>query len=240
MGKKELWLRPKKKVLLNDKFWYDNAVVGPHPLENYMKELSKSADLSRYYTNHCIRSTVISSLDEEGFEARHITAVSGHKSENTIHSYSTKCPVSKKREMSDALSSKLDLIVKQDQPPPKKMKLQSTVSRAPEKENIPKEQFGTINQLDLVDWIEIDNNADDFELGKILDEFERNEKALVPSEGLAVKTPQTPKLQEPQQASGPNTLIQNFTSNQDMLQFPFLPKMYFPNSNITINYNFHK
>ena len=84
--KEELWLKPKKKVRVDDDLWYEKAVVGPHPLENYMKIMSERAGLTRMYKNHCIRSTVITQLDGKGFEARHITAVSGHKSENTIKS----------------------------------------------------------------------------------------------------------------------------------------------------------
>ncbi|XP_066925857.1 uncharacterized protein [Clytia hemisphaerica] len=38
------------------------------------------------YTNHCIRATSISMLDDVGMEARHIMTVSGHKSESSIRS----------------------------------------------------------------------------------------------------------------------------------------------------------
>ena len=68
-----------------------------------MKQLCVDAKLSRLdYTNHSIRSTCITNLDKYGFEARHITAVSGHKSEATVKEYSVKCPENKKREMYDA------------------------------------------------------------------------------------------------------------------------------------------
>ena len=62
-----------------------------------MKSITEDAKLKRTdYTNHSIRSTVMSNLDSKGFEARHITAISGHKSEATIKEYSVKCPENKK------------------------------------------------------------------------------------------------------------------------------------------------
>ena len=64
-----------------------------------MKDLSEKAALSKMYTNHCIRATTISNLDETGFEARHMRVASGHKSDETIEMYAVKCPEKKKREM---------------------------------------------------------------------------------------------------------------------------------------------
>ena len=50
-----------------------------------IKNLIKDANLdNKKYTNHSIRATVIGSLDDEGFEACHTTAISSHKNENTI------------------------------------------------------------------------------------------------------------------------------------------------------------
>ena len=51
------------------------------------------------YTNHSIRATCIGQLDKGGFKERHITAISSHKNESTICTYSTKCPEGKKHEM---------------------------------------------------------------------------------------------------------------------------------------------
>ena len=68
------------------------------------EELSTDAELSYIYTNHSIRATAITVLDECGYEARRIMAVSGHKSENSIRSYAARTSLSKKRKMSEALS----------------------------------------------------------------------------------------------------------------------------------------
>lgn len=67
-----------------------------------MADLSAEAQLSKRYTNHSIRSTVMGILDEL-FEGRHVIALSGHKSENTIKQYARRLAPKKKREMCEAL-----------------------------------------------------------------------------------------------------------------------------------------
>ena len=58
-------------------------------------------------TQNCVRATSITTLDHKGIEARHIIGVSGHKSENSIKSYSAKLSDDKKRQMSDILSENI-------------------------------------------------------------------------------------------------------------------------------------
>lgn len=84
--------------------WYENCPVGKNTLNNFMAVLSKDAGLSSKYTNHCIRATCITALDHKGVEARHIMSISGHKSENSIRSYSERLSENKKRQISDILS----------------------------------------------------------------------------------------------------------------------------------------
>ena len=96
--------RLKRLKDVSDDVWYDNMVVGQGTLGEKMKKLSTDAELSYIYTNHSIRATAITVLDECGYEARHIMAVSGHKSENSIRSYAARTSLSKKRKMSEALS----------------------------------------------------------------------------------------------------------------------------------------
>ena len=167
----DLWQKPKKDVSITEEVWYDNVPVGPHPLNNFMKQLSEKANLSRMYTNHCIRSTCITNLDESGFEARHITAVSGHKSETTIKNYSVKCPEAKKREMADALSGKLlgkSLSNNEGSPIVKKSKISETVS-------VPTLESDSID-INFVDWVPIENNAEDFDLDEIITKVANYEK----------------------------------------------------------------
>ena len=95
----KLWQKPRQGQLhFTDESWYEPCNVGHDSLCNFMKILVKSAGLEMdIYTNHSIRATSIGTLDNKGFEARHITAISSHKNENTIKTYSTKCPENKKR-----------------------------------------------------------------------------------------------------------------------------------------------
>ena len=69
-----------------------------------MKTSSKKAKLSRFYTNHCIWKTVVTNLNDKGFEAHDIMAMTGHKSESSIKSYASRCPDSKCCKMCDALA----------------------------------------------------------------------------------------------------------------------------------------
>lgn len=91
----------------DDDIWYVNQVVGCDPLNNMMKELSENAHLSQMYTNHCIHVSVVSTLDEEGYEARHIMHVTSHKSEESLKSYGAKCPEKKRKQMFDTLANKV-------------------------------------------------------------------------------------------------------------------------------------
>ena len=100
--------RPKKGVDESDKVCYDNMVVGQHTLGEKMKKLSIEAKLSCVYMNHSIRATMIMKLDESGYEAQHIMAVSGHRNESSIRSYSSQTSLSVKRKMSETLSKSLN------------------------------------------------------------------------------------------------------------------------------------
>ena len=62
------------------------------------------------YTNHSICATVITMLDNNGVEARHIIKLSSHKYEATIKEYACECPNNKSKEMysyfSEAITAK--------------------------------------------------------------------------------------------------------------------------------------
>lgn len=70
-----------------------------------MKKLSSAAQLSKIYTNHSIRSTSITILNEAGFQGRHIVKISGHKNESSLKSYSHRIGENVYRDMSETLSS---------------------------------------------------------------------------------------------------------------------------------------
>ena len=98
------WQKPKTNSE-DEHCWYENIPLGKNTLGNKMKTLSEKAGLTTSYTNHCLRATCITALDQAGFEARHIMNVSGQKSEASIRSYSRYVSDSRKPEMSCALMS---------------------------------------------------------------------------------------------------------------------------------------
>jgi hypothetical protein len=102
-----LWQKPKAKEHFKetDEVWYCNVPVGKNTLGTLMSRISKELELSQTYTNHCIRTTAVSLLDECNFEARHIMRVSGHKSESSILSYSRRLSEVKQKQISHSLSS---------------------------------------------------------------------------------------------------------------------------------------
>ena len=79
-------------------------VVGECTLGEKMKCISKEAELLKLYTNHSIRATAVTILDKCGHEARHIIAVSGHKSESSIRSY-CKTDTSTKKQMPESMAA---------------------------------------------------------------------------------------------------------------------------------------
>jgi len=72
-----------------------------------MASLSSTYDLSKKYTNHCVRSTCITQLDHSGIESRHIMGISGQKSETSIKTYSKRLSEEKKRQISEVLSDNI-------------------------------------------------------------------------------------------------------------------------------------
>lgn len=99
-----LWQRPNDSFV-EDEPWYTRAPLGKNSIGTMMNVISKTACLSRIYTNHSIRATAITALDDAGVEARHIMRTTGHKSESSIRSYSNRVCEEKKRDISDKLSA---------------------------------------------------------------------------------------------------------------------------------------
>ena len=204
--------------------------------------LCKSVNLQGVYTNHSIRATVITSLDNAGFEARHIIKLSSHKSEATVKDYSIKCPDSKRKEMFESLSAKI-------QPKNKKPKT-ATVSIAEPKENA----IATLNQ-DIL-------NMPDFKLEELNDYDTIDDNLLanlvydLPTENQNVNNNNSTMTQDQGQTANaitpfgnnhqlnipaqPQINTQFINRNVQNPAVPRLPQMYFPHSNVTINYNFGK
>ena len=96
------WQRPKSKAP-EEGPWYDNAPLGVNAIGNKMKMIAEAAGCTQKYSNHSLRATTVSVLDEAGFESRDIMAVTGHKSESSLKHY-TKTSAEKKKKMSARLA----------------------------------------------------------------------------------------------------------------------------------------
>lgn len=82
-----LFPTPRDSFFDDDNVWYQNRVLGKNKLGSMMTIISKRAQLSHSYTNHCIRATTITGFSYAGFEVRHIMTVSGHRNESSVKSY---------------------------------------------------------------------------------------------------------------------------------------------------------
>ncbi|XP_041471765.1 uncharacterized protein KIAA1958-like [Lytechinus variegatus] len=98
------WQRPKSKIPENGP-WYDKAPLGLNSLGNKMKNIAKSAGCTAHYTNHSLRATTVTILDQAGIASRDIMEVTGHRSESSLKNYVKTSK--KKRKMSAQIASSL-------------------------------------------------------------------------------------------------------------------------------------
>ena len=183
-----------------------------------MGVLSDHLELGHHYTNHCIHAIGMTLLNEQGFEARHICAMSSHKNESTIRSYAVQCPNPKKWEMSEALGSVL-------QP--------TKIPKVQENTPLPQEPM-----LEDIDW-----ESDDM-LVKVLEDIEKQNANLQNQENQENISEKalTPIANNPENAQIPlpgKSNILTVNNNMVNVHAPKIPMMYFLHSNVTINYNFH-
>ena len=162
-----------------------------------MKFLCIDAQLSRDdYTNHSIRHTVLSTLDQNNFGTRHIIALSGHKSEATIRQYTKQCPANKKKQMSKCLAEKII---------PSNESTNTTVTKTETQNNPPPLQ--NLDQNIPLQLVQIDaNNNDDDLLLKYLESLEK--PRTNPSDNLILE----------------NTTINNTSVTNNMTK-PMLPTL---------------
>lgn len=225
---KWFWQRPKRgKLHYNDKLWYDRMRQGHGPLENFMANLSKEAQLSKRYTNHSLRSTAMGILGEH-FEGRHVIGLSGHKSENTIKQYVRKVPVKKKREMSDKLYENIQ--------PPKQAKenekkftfkrpsTSETISKPPQEPENPTHPQPLQNEFQIQ---ALDDAPPDDVLLNFLSQFDPVSENPPPN-------PVPLAANNVNNINNVNNVQNNVNPNQQIV-----PNMYFEgNSTVTINYHF--
>ena len=224
-----LWQKPKQgTVFYIEEEWYQNRAVGRDMCERFMKlSLAKSVKLDGEYTNHSIRATVISTLDNAGFEARHIIQLSSHKSESTIKEYSTKCPENKRKEMFNSLTEAMT--PKSKTPKLSKAKEPAEMSVIDVKQNLPNFELQEIDDFETID---------DTLLAQILDDHDKqntknSENSNNNNNQVAAGSSNTHQIQQ-------NSQFNTQVFNQNVPASFRFPGMYFPNSNVTINYNFGK
>lgn len=101
---KVLFQKPRKDAVPSEKYWYGPQPLSHNTLGNMMATISQKAGLETRYTNHCLRDTCVTLLDDN-FDARHIMSVSQHRSEASIRSYARRTKFQKKGQMAETISN---------------------------------------------------------------------------------------------------------------------------------------
>ena len=70
--------------------WFCNSPLGTSFLSSMMRTMFLKAEINPALTNHCVRATSVTILSDANVETRYIKCVTGHKSDTSIESYSTK------------------------------------------------------------------------------------------------------------------------------------------------------
>lgn len=148
-------------------------------------------------------------LNNQGFEARHICAVSSHKNKATIRNYAVHCLDTKKREMSESLAKAL---------------VPEMIQKTMDKPEIPEDPM-----LEEINW------DDDKMLVKVLEKIKKENQSIAPLNATA-PTPEITSQNAVVLQPGPSA--PNIVSN--VAAGAKLPIMYFPHSNVTINYHIHQ
>ena len=89
---------------LKHDLWFCNAPIGQSMLSSVMKKVSQKAGIEPHLTNHCVRATAVTVLPNHNVEARHIQAVTRHKSGQSIESYNARAFFQQKENRSTNMS----------------------------------------------------------------------------------------------------------------------------------------
>ena len=84
--------------------WYRNEPLGKNSISKMMERISIKAELSEWYTNHCIHASTVTSLFKHGVDARKICAITKHKDELSLSHFISETTSAQKRECSKILS----------------------------------------------------------------------------------------------------------------------------------------
>ncbi|KAK3737421.1 hypothetical protein QZH41_005519 [Actinostola sp. cb2023] len=100
---------------IDEPVWYENRCLGVNKLGDMMKEISTAAELSKIYTNHCVRATAITLWSNAGLANRHIMAISGHRNEASLQSYHARPSSDQLQQSSAVISRALNPVEEQQQ-----------------------------------------------------------------------------------------------------------------------------
>ena len=90
-GSPNLFPKPCKLMCKSKKSWYtENLKVGKNTIDTLMSNLSIKLNLSKRYTNHCLRVTFVTILKEHGFSNSEICQFTGHKNPQSVERYNRK------------------------------------------------------------------------------------------------------------------------------------------------------
>ena len=85
--------------------WFSKMPLGHVVIGDMLPRISKAAQLSKHYTNHCVRATSIVLIKKAGFDDRAVCNIPGHKNVQSLDSYC--CPSEREiRSLSSALDGK--------------------------------------------------------------------------------------------------------------------------------------
>ena len=75
------------KFHFSDPVWSESKPLGVNRLAKIVREISLGANLSKTYTNHCVRAMAITLWSDSCIPARHIMSIPGHSNEQSLASY---------------------------------------------------------------------------------------------------------------------------------------------------------
>ena len=113
-GISDLWQRPNHHWKGPGCFWFCKSPMGHKMLSTMLKRMSEDAELSKTYTNHCLRVTASKGLSDAGNERSDICIVTGHASVSSLDPYINMPSDAKKRKLSSNIG---DIICKTGAPP---------------------------------------------------------------------------------------------------------------------------
>ena len=182
-----------------------------------MANISDSAGLSNRYTKHSLRATSVHVLDKEQFASRRIMSVTGHKSENSLKTYTGYTDQNIKKRMSDTISENLN---------PSNVKTSRvSASKKNETNQLQEENFNLASG--------VHEPISNSEFNQIVQDIASDDGAF----DRLLTTIDTKNMVVPGSTNTVN-YVNNRMTKQSMMNIPV--PVFSKCSNITINYNFNK